>query len=141
MHIRFALILAAALIVLSHPHGTAAARPAGRAMAVVAPHPRAFRVFGGALACSMRDDRHARRVLCGGRPFGVRLNSAGGVDRCHCRRPRAARTLRPGHGVVVGFFSCDATTATLTCLFANGGGFALTAAGRLRIITPPPIEG
>lgn len=104
------------------------------------PRPRAFRVFGGALACSMRDDHHAHRVLCGGRPFGVRLNDVGGVDRCHCRRPRAARTLPAGHGVIVGLFACDATTATLTCVFANGRGFALTAAGHLRILVPPPVE-
>lgn len=105
------------------------------------PRPRAFRAFGGALACSMRDDHHARRVLCGGRPFGVRLNDVGGVDRCRCKRPHATRTLRPGHGRIVGLFACDATTATLSCLFANGRGFALTAAGRLRIVTPPPVEG
>jgi hypothetical protein len=105
------------------------------------PRPRAFRAFGGALACSMRDDHHAHRVLCGGRPFGVRLNAVGGVDRCRCRRPAATRLLRPGHGLVVGLFACDAAAATLTCEWANGRGFALTAAGRLRIITPPPVEG
>jgi hypothetical protein len=101
------------------------------------PRPRAFRVFGGALACSMRDDHHARRVLCGGRPFGVRLDAAGGATRCHCARPRATRTL---HAARVGRFSCDATATTLSCEFA-GRGFALTAAGRLRILIPPPVEG
>jgi hypothetical protein len=100
------------------------------------PRPHAFRVFGGVLACSLRDDHHARRVLCGGRPFGVRLNRAGGASRCRCARPHATRTL---HAARVGRFSCHATATTLTCLFA-GRGFALTAAGRLHTLTPPPVE-
>jgi hypothetical protein len=101
------------------------------------PRPRAFRVFGGRLACSLRDDHHARRVLCGGRPFGVRLNEVGSANRCRCARPRATRTLRSAS---VGRFSCSANAVALTCQ-VDGRGFALGAAGGLRIISPPPEEG
>jgi hypothetical protein len=104
------------------------------------PRPRAFRVFAGRVSCAMRDDHHAHRVTCAGRHVAVRLVLAG-ASRCRCARPHATRTLRAGRGARVGLFSCDATASSLTCLAATGRGFTLTAAGGLRIVTPPPVEG
>jgi hypothetical protein len=104
------------------------------------PRPRAFKAFAGAVACAMRDDHHGHRVTCAAPRIGVRLDRVGGVERCHCARPHAERTLRAFHGVRTGQFSCYATAARLSCLAGNGRGFALTSGGRLRIITPPPVE-
>jgi serine/threonine-protein kinase len=137
---RFAMTLAAALIVFSGPHHGESLRgfagsvgPGGRTPA----HPHAFWAFarGSGIACSVR----AHEVVCAGRGAAVRMNDVGAVRRCHCPQPHATRLLRWGHGMTAGLLGCD-VTGVVRCQFADGAGFELSRSGRLKILNPPPVE-